>query len=68
MRKKLVRIHLKHNLPSVDGVMRTWATWGTWHYTLHLASVVEGETRSFTLDGSKVRIPRENVAFVQVLR
>ena len=63
-----MRIHLKGELPSLEGVIRSWATWGTWHYTLRLAKVVEGEKRSFTLEGGKVRIPRENVAFVQVLR
>ena len=67
MRKRLVRIHLKGDLPSIEGVIRTWATWGTWHYTVRLAKVVEGEQRTFTLEGDKVRIPRENVAFVQVL-
>lgn len=48
--------------------MRTWSTWGTWHYTVRLAKVVEGEQRTVTLEGGKVRIPRENVALIQVLR
>ena len=66
--KRLVRIHLKHDLPSVEGVMRSFTTWGSWHYTVRLAKVVEGETRTVTLEGGKVRIPRENVAFIQELR
>lgn len=68
MRRKLVRIHLKGDLPSIEGVIRSWFTWGTWHYTVRLAKIIEGEERSFTLEGGQVRVPRENVAFVQVLR
>ena len=68
IRRKLVRVHYKSDLPSVEGVMRSFATWGTWHYTVRLAKVIEGESRTVTLEGGKVRIPRENVAMVQELR
>ncbi len=63
-----MRIHLKADLPSIDGVLRTWMTWATWHYTVRLAKVVGEENETYTLEGGQVRIPRENVAFVQVLR
>lgn len=52
----------------MEGVLRSYRTdWHGGHYTLELAKVIEGESRTVTLDGGRVRVPRENVVFVQEL-
>ena len=69
MRKRLVRLHMKNDLPSLEGLCRTfWTDWTGSHYVVELAKVVEGVDRTITLEGGRVRVPRENVAFLQELR
>lgn len=68
MRKRLVRVHLSGDSPSLDGLLVTPRTRLTGnHYVLELASVVEAENRTIKLEGEKVMIPRERVVFVQEL-
>lgn len=69
MRKRLVRLHLAGDNPSIDGLLVTPRTRRTGnHYVVELASVVEAEERTLKLEGESVMIPRERVVFVQVLK
>lgn len=61
-------MHLDGNHPSVEGLLRGYGVGHGGHYVVELASVVEGENRTFKLQGDRVRIPRERVVFVQELR
>ena len=65
VRRKLVRLHLAGDQPSIEGVLT-----GFWagHYIVKLARVFETADASHSLDGPSVRVPRERVVFVQVLR
>lgn len=76
LRKRLVRVHLSREgqeMPGIEGLMRWYRTgWCGGHYTVELAQIIEavdnGDTRQYTLEGERVRIPRENVAFIQELK
>lgn len=64
-RRRLVRLHLDGNAPSVEGVfVGFWAG----HYVLRVATLIEAETRSHELEGTCVKVPREKVVLVQELR
>jgi hypothetical protein len=64
-RRRLVRLHLEGEQPSVEGVLT-----GFWagHYVLQLARVFETADASHSLEGPSVRVPRERVVLVQELR
>lgn len=64
-----MRLHFKQdNLPSLEGIQRTWRTdWHGGHYVLELPKMVEAQGTS-TLEGDRVRVPRENVAWIQELK
>lgn len=68
MRKRLVRVHLDGDHPSIEGLVQSTRIRRDGHYIVELASVIEAEERSFKLEGDKVRIPRERVVFLQELR
>lgn len=69
IRKRLVRVHLKDDLPSIEGLVRTFVTdMNGGHYVVELARVLERADATVTLEGSRVRIPRERVAFIQELK
>lgn len=55
--------------PSIEGLLVSYRT-GRYggHYVLELAKVLEAVDASVTLEGNRVRIPRERVAFVQELK
>jgi hypothetical protein len=61
--KRLVRLHLDNDQPSVEGILA-----GRWsgHYVLLAASVYEGSDRSVSLTGH-LEVPAERVLFVQVM-
>jgi hypothetical protein len=67
-RRKLVRLHLEGNQPSLEGVLVGWPRWHAGHYVLRLAKLIESENLTVTLDGHAVRVPRERVVFCQELR
>ena len=62
-RNRRARLHLNDAGPSVEGVLV--GRWGG-HYVLLTPSVLEGEDRTFSLEGS-LEVPAERVLFVQVL-
>lgn len=71
-KKKLVRLHLVDGLPSLEGVLDSyWTGYTADHYVLRLAHMLESndstEAAKYSLDGTRVRVPRERVAFVQEL-
>lgn len=69
MSKRLVRLHLAENLPSVEGLLVTYRTGRTGnHYVVELAKVLEGTDQTVTLEGRRVMVPRERVVFVQELK
>lgn len=62
----------QQDLPSIEGLLTGYFTWFRGgHYTVQLAQLLEatdvGEPRKFSLEGGRVRVPRERVAFVQEL-
>jgi len=63
LRKRRVRLHLKDNAPSIDGIL-TGSVDG--HYLLKVARLVQGANETITLDGD-VEVPRKNVLFLQRL-
>ena len=67
MRKRLVRMHLDADNPSLEGLTGRLPIFRGSHYVLELASLIEGEERTFKLDGNRVRVPRERVVFLQYL-
>ena len=65
-RKRLVRLHLEGQDPSLEGILS-----GHWdgHYILRLAKVIAStDGQPFELTGSTVKVPRERVIFIQELR
>ena len=66
-RKRLVRMHLDGDNPSLEGIRRGVPVRRAGHYVIEVASVVEGEDRTFKLEGDRVLIPRERVVFLQEL-
>lgn len=72
-RKRLVRLHLENDLPSLEGLLDGYRTrWNGGHYTLRLAQLLEhsdgNQPVQYSLEGGRVRVPRERVAFVQELK
>jgi hypothetical protein len=64
IRKRLVRLHLEADQPTVEGVLTgMWAN----HYVLKLGRVFESPEASHSLEGPSVRVPRERVVLVQEL-
>lgn len=61
--KRRVRLHLKDNAPSLDGILV-----GTvdGHYVLKVAKVVKNADETISLGGD-VEVPRSNVLFLQRL-
>jgi hypothetical protein len=67
--KRLVRLHLDGQLPSIEGLLHSYRTSRSGgHYVVEVAKVVEGESASVTLEGRRALVPRERVVFVQELR
>lgn len=64
-RRRLVRVHVAGMDSSLEGFLA--GVWGG-HYVLRVAKLIEGEDRSFSFDGPEVRVPRERVLFLEVLR
>lgn len=67
-RRRLVRLHLDGDAPSLEGLRRRLPVRRNGHYVLELASLIQGEDRAFKLEGERVMVPRERVVFVQELR
>jgi len=67
--RRHVRLHLHGELPSLEGLLVSYRTgrYGN-HYILELAKVIETVDASVTLEGNRVRVPRERVAFIQELK
>lgn len=62
-RVERVRVHLKGADPSIEGYLwREYPINGS--YRLFRAALIEGEDRSFPLDG-EVDVPADNVLFMQ---
>lgn len=69
IRKRLVRLHLDNDQPSIEGVLESYRTGlAGGHYVVRLAKVWESPSASVSLEGNKVRVPRERVVFVQELK
>ena len=62
-RKRLVRVHLVGDEPSIEGIYNGRVDG---HYRIDTPSVIEASDRSHSLDGW-VLIPSHKVAFIQVL-
>ncbi len=60
-------MHLDADNPSLEGLVGRLPVSRGAHYVLELASLIEGEERTFKLDGERVRVPRERVVFLQEL-
>lgn len=55
-------------MPSLEGIIcRGGTDWHGGHYVIELPKMVERAGTS-TLEGERVRIPRENVAWIQELK
>jgi len=66
--RRLVRLHLRDDAPSLEGLLLAGTRLRDDHYVLEDAKVVvDGET-SYALTGGRARVPREKVVFVQELR
>ena len=63
-----MRLHLDASNPSIEGLVASTRVRRDGHYVVELASVIEGEERSFKLEGDRVMVPRERVVFLQELR
>jgi hypothetical protein len=61
--KRLVRLHLAENKPSVEGVLA--GRWGG-HYVVLAPKILDAHDRSFSLDGH-LEVPAERVLYVQVI-
>lgn len=62
-KRKMARIHLTNDQPSVEGVLM--GRIGRSHYLLEAAAVIENENATYDLEG-RVLVPVERVAFIQV--
>lgn len=61
-RKRLVRLHMREQAPSVEGVLtRQWAG----HYVIAAPKVLESAEVTHELEG-ELFVPRERVLYVQV--
>ncbi len=63
LRKRRVRIHLKDETRSLEGI---WVGYAAGHYRLVAAEQLEEIGRTIPVDG-EAWIPRERVLYVQVL-
>lgn len=61
--KRLVRLHLADNQPSVEGVLA--GRWGG-HYVVLAPKLLDATQRTFSLDGH-LEVPAERVLYVQVI-
>lgn len=63
IKKRRVRLHLKNDAPSIEGILV-----GTvdGHYLLKIPRVLKAAGDTITLDGD-VEVPRSNVLFLQRL-
>jgi hypothetical protein len=63
--RPLVRIHHAKMEASLEGFLV-----GRWHghYVLRVAKLIGAEDSSFSFEGPEVRVPAENVLFIEVLR
>jgi hypothetical protein len=56
------------NEPTIEGLLRSWWTWRFGrHYVVKLADLIPHPGHVTNIEGPEVRIPRENVSWVQVL-
>lgn len=62
-KRRLVRVHLTGNEPSIEGV---WIGRVGKHYRVEAAKIIQSADTSHDLEGTAL-IPAERVAFVQVL-
>lgn len=69
-RRRLVRLHLEGENPSLEGLLVSpaFAGWLDHHYVLELATMHVSGDESYELSGRRCRVPRERVVFVQELR
>jgi hypothetical protein len=63
LRKRRVRIHLKDNAPSIEGILCAVVNG---HYLLKAPRILKGADDSISLTGD-VEVPRSNVLFLQRL-
>lgn len=63
LKKRRVRVHLKDNAPSIDGLLVGCVDG---HYLLKVARVVKNAEETISLNGD-VEVPRANVLFLQRL-
>lgn len=69
MRKRLARVHLVDDLPSIEGLVRSYRSGLSGeHYVIELAKVLHGTDQTEALEGRRVLVPRERVAFIQELK
>lgn len=61
--KRLARLHLKDNAPSVEGLLMGRFNG---HYVLSAPKILEAKDRTYSLDGW-VEVPAEKVLYVQVI-
>lgn len=61
--KRLVRLHLADNQPSVEGILA--GRWGG-HYVVLAPKILDAAQRTFSLDGH-LEVPAERVLYVQVI-
>ena len=61
--KRLVRLHLADNQPSVEGILV-----GRWsgHYVVLAPKILDADQRTFSLTG-RLEVPAERVLYVQVI-
>jgi hypothetical protein len=62
-KKRLVRVHLTGNEPSIEGI---WMGRVGKHYRIEVAQVIQATDESYDIEGHAL-IPAERVSFVQVL-
>jgi hypothetical protein len=63
LKKRRVRLHLKDNSPSLDGIL-VGSVDG--HYVLKVARLVKAAEETISIQGD-VEVPRRNVLFLQRL-
>ena len=63
LRKRRVRLHLKDNSPSLDGILVGFVDG---HYLLKVARLVKSAEETISLEGD-IEVPKRNVLFLQRL-
>jgi hypothetical protein len=67
MRRRKVAVHMRGSDPTIEGLLRSWWTWRFGrHYVVEMADLMLAPGNTQELGGT-VRIPRENVSWIQVL-